>query len=272
MFRERDIIIKIQIMENAITEITKEMEMLKKIIPENKRLHVIKHRTGYQYYQRERGGDSNGTYIKKDDMDRAASLVQMEYDKKLLVALGDSLRLVKKLQTKKLRDPFQYILDRMAPGKKELVKQYYFTDEGFINKWRSQKYERMAFREEMPEFYSRAGLRVRSKSEVFIADILEEMGIPFYYEKPLRLKSGTIYPDFTLLNIKERKEVYWEHFGMMDDKEYRDAAYMKIRKYEAEGLFQYDAVIWTFETSGNPVNTRELRKMVRKLRIQLGYE
>jgi hypothetical protein len=56
---------------------------------------------------------------------------------------------------------------------------------------------------------------------------------------------------------------------MMDDKEYRDDAFMKIRKYEENGLFQYDSVIWTFETGKIPLNTRDIRKMIRVLRARL---
>ena len=56
---------------------------------------------------------------------------------------------------------------------------------------------------------------------------------------------------------------------MMDDREYRDDALMKIREYEENGLFQYDSVMWTFETGKNPLNTRELRKMIKILRTRL---
>lgn len=58
---------------------------------------------------------------------------------------------------------------------------------------------------------------------------------------------------------------------MMDDREYRDDALMKIREYEASGFYQYDSVIWTFESSRNPVNTRDIRNMIKSLRRILGY-
>lgn len=121
------------------------------------------------------------------------------------------------------------------------------------------------------QYYMRNGLRVRSKSEILIADILDEMSIPFLYEKPLLLSSGLYHPDFTLLNIKERKEVYWEHFGMMDDMDYRNSAFKKIRRYEASGLFHPDSFLWTFETGRYPLETKPLRRMVNELKINLGY-
>ena len=159
----------------------------------------------------------------------------------------------------------------MIPAKRELVRMSYKSDEQYLSEWINQEYERMAFRDGFPEYYTRQGLRVRSKSEVIIADILDEMGVPFLYEKPIQLGMGTVHPDFTLLDIGKRKEVYWEHFGMMDDMDYRNNAILKIRKYESNGLYQYDSVIWSFETGSNPLNTRETRKMIKRLKKKLGY-
>ena len=73
---------------------------------------------------------------------------------------------------------------------------------------------------------------------MIIADILDEFSVPFLYEKPLQLRGGIVHPDFTLLNIRERREIYWEHFGIMDDTDYRNNAFQKLRNYEASGFKQ----------------------------------
>ena len=54
------------------------------------------------------------------------------------------------------------------------------------------------------------GWRVRSKSEILIAEILDDMSIPFLYEKPLRLDASIAHPIFALLNIRERR-VFFDH-------------------------------------------------------------
>lgn len=61
---------------------------------------------------------------------------------------------------------------------------------------------------------------VRSKSEVIIANMLSQQGIPFVYEEPLYADDGSMYlPDFT---VKFRGETYyWEHVGMLDKPDYR---------------------------------------------------
>lgn len=104
---------------------------------------------------------------------------------------------------------------------------------------------------------------------MIIADILDEMSVPFLYEKPLQIGSATVHPDFTLLNIRERREMYWEHFGMMDDMEYRNNAFQKMRKYES--TFRRSSLIWTFETERFPLNTKAVRNMITDMKADLGY-
>ena len=87
--------------------------------------------------------------------------------------------------------------------------------------------------------------RVRSKSEVIIADTLARHGVPYRYEYPLKLKSGrdgafrTIHPDFLCLNVRTRAEFYWEHFGLMDDPDYleRTLAFIRLFKCSSSSLY-----------------------------------
>ena len=92
------------------------------------------------------------------------------------------------------------------------------------------------------------------------------MGIPYRYEYPLTLARGVrIYPDFTILKMPEREEVYLEHFGMMDDAYYVDNALYKLNTYEKNQIYLGVNLFITHETSKNPLNTRALDGMLRKL-------
>ncbi len=267
MINKHELLDEIEIIKKNIEDVLAELEIMKSTVDQSVMLRVIKHGGGYQYFQRRKGSETNGEYIRKKDINKAITLAQIEYDEKLL---GSLLELKNALE-ECIANPFETALEQIRPGKRELVQAHYISDEAYLKNWREQKYEILRFKENSPEYYTRSGIRVRSKSEVLIADMLDELSIPFLYEKPLQLKKKKVRPDFTLLNIKERKEIYWEHFGMMDDREYRDDALMKIREYEASGFYQYDSVIWTFESSRNPVNTRDIRNMIKSLRRILGY-
>ena len=108
------------------------------------------------------------------------------------------------------------------------------------------------------------GERVRSKTEKIIADTLYHLNIPYRYEYPLNLKGyGIIYPDFTLLDQKTRENVYWEHFGMMENPEYCSKAMKKIDLYGRNGYYTSKNLLLTFESTSQPINTATVSKMLR---------
>lgn len=53
--------------------------------------------------------------------------------------------------------------------------------------------------------------------------------------------------------------------------DYRNNAFFKIRKYEESGFYQHDSLIWTIETGKYPINTREVRKMIKSMKSVWGY-
>ena len=257
MIREKDILQEIEFLEDSLVKTASELEKLRKMVPDGARLRAVRSGNGFHYFMRTRESGINGIYINENERQKAEAIAQIEYDEKLMIKLQDVLDNLIKWKRTREDDPFESTLEHMVPGKRALIRVSHKTDESFISDWANQDYTRLEFREGLPDYYTRKGLRVRSKSEVIIADILDEMSVPFLYEKPLYLGTGTVHPDFTLLNIKERREVYWEHFGMMDDMDYRNNAFLKIRKYESSGLYQYESVIWTFETGMHPLNTKD---------------
>lgn len=66
------------------------------------------------------------------------------------------------------------------------------------------------------------GNHVRSKSEVIICDLLFENHIPYVYEEKLYYDDEHwIEPDFTI-KTPNKKDIYWEHVGMLGSEEYDD--------------------------------------------------
>ncbi|WP_186644633.1 hypothetical protein [Fluviispira vulneris] len=81
-----------------------------------------------------------------------------------------------------------------------------------------------------PQILTSFGLKVRSKSEVFIAEKLFEHKIDFRYEIPLSAEGKTYFPDFTIYIGK--KVFYWEHFGMLSNEDYLQKTKNKIIWYD----------------------------------------
>ena len=134
-----------------------------------------------------------------------------------------------------------------------------------LAKWYDSEYHGKEFYEGTAEIVTEKGERVRSKSEKILADYFYRNNILYQYEKPLYLKGyGTIYPDFTFLSKKTRKEIYWEHDGMMDKPEYAKSAVKKIESYQRNGIHLGERLILTFETELTVLNSQIVEELVEK--------
>ena len=80
---------------------------------------------------------------------------------------------------------------------------------------------------------TRKGVAVRSKSEVIVADILENLEISYQYEQPLYSRSDPNdfrLPDFTV--SFDGDVYYWEHLGMLGVPSYSEAWKRKLKWYK----------------------------------------
>lgn len=160
----------------------------------------------------------------------------------------------------------------LLPARQELITPYVYNDEDFAAQWEAEKKlekENLGIVDEADtEIYTEKGECVRSKSEKILADKLYMMKIPYVYESPLNLRGyGYVKPDFLVLNTRTRKKYYWEHFGIMDDKEYCEKTIKKLENFEDNGIFPGENLILTFETKEHPLNSKIVDKLIKKFLI-----
>ena len=106
------------------------------------------------------------------------------------------------------------------------------------------------------------GNQVRSKSEVIICDLLAKSGIKYEYERLLEYEPGkNINPDFTIF-LKEGKELYWEHIGMLGDEKYSQDWSNKMDIYEKYFPGQ---LLKTYESG---VISKDAEDMIEKLKME----
>lgn len=153
----------------------------------------------------------------------------------------------------------------MNAYRKELIKPIIESDEQFAKNWINVSYVQKIVGDDVPEIFTENGERVRSKSEKMIADKLRQLQIPYRYEAPLRLnRNSVLHPDFTVLNVRTRKEYYYEHFGMMDNPEYVENAMKRIELYEKNGIFPGDKLLFSWGTQVSPLNMKVVEAIIRK--------
>lgn len=103
------------------------------------------------------------------------------------------------------------------------------------------------------KFIASNGEKLRSNQELKIYEALIILkGITIYYEKPLTLHGETRYPDFTIVNKRNRKTFYWEHIGMTHNSKYLDRLTESIEWYRNNGLLNHKSqehAIFTYYSS-----------------------
>lgn len=226
-------------------------------------LHVCSGGKKTQYYKKENSKDAAGTYIREKDKYIARELAQRDYDKQVLRSAEKELHAIRKYLSGYPALCPEQVYGNLHKERQKLVCPIRESDAEYIQKWDDVQYQGKGFNEKTAEFYTAKGERVRSKSEVMIADLLNREKIPYRYEYPIKLSGwGTVYPDFTVLHVKNRKEIIWEHLGRMDDAAYAEKALQKIAAYEQNGFFQGDRLILTYETQKNPLNQKRLLPLI----------
>ena len=220
-----------------------------------------------QFYIRSEKDEKCGVYISKTETSKIKQYVQKSYDEKVLKLIDQEINTLERfLQGSgdiavRIRMEYSKYPDEV----KGFIEPIDMADQDYIKLWESIPYEGKEISDYVTVYETKRGERVRSKSELNIANALAVKGIPYKYECPLILKNGTkIHPDFTLLNAKERRQIYWEHRGMMDDKEYATKSVLRIKTYMKYGIFPGLNLIITEETSANPLGTSEIDGIINE--------
>ncbi len=230
------------------------------------KIHVSKTSNRVQYYLRNDSSEKSGKYIHKSEISMIKEYLQKAYDEKILKLVTSETQRLKRLFSKSenIIDEIRKAYSSLPVEAKGLIVPIDISDEDYAENWLSTPYERKPISDYLPFYETKRKERVRSKSELNIANALADKGIPYKYECPLRLSSGaTIYPDFTVLDVKRRKIYYWEHRGMMDDKEYAKNAVERVKILMKEEIFIGVNLIITEETFTNPLGTDEIDTVMK---------
>lgn len=229
--------------------------------------HVyVKHRKDNCYYYHA-GGDfkAKERMLGKNDTGLRDSLMQKRYWEQVLDAAKSELRVLKSFRKQYPNLVAEDVYDHIKPDRKPYIRPIILTDEQYISEWQNRPYDKKPISDDVPRFETLRGERVRSKSEVIIADRLYANGIPYKYECPILVGDEIIHPDFTILRVSDRKVVYLEHCGKVGDQDYADDMTERINKYTLAGIYERDRLFFTFETANKPLDVRVLDKMINDM-------
>lgn len=264
---------------NIVRELLNETREIKKIAENKLRsfpegaLRVKRFKNGYKYYNRKSLGDTNGIYLNKENLDTIRDLEDKSYYsllEKAAIERESDLNKIKEILEE--MPSIEAVYFDIPQERRHLIKPFELRkpmSEEDIAKWNAINRRKNPA---VPTKYyvTENGEKVRSKSEVIIANKLKAAGVPYHYESFLNLKDELCFqkyvwaPDFKVLSKTDRKEYYWEHFGMMGNSEYCAAALFKIEKYAEFGFYPGENLIITTESSEHGLNTGYIDLMIEK--------
>lgn len=206
---------------------------------------------------------SNGILLKeKEDRKLIKELAQKSYLKKVANRAQKELKHIRNFLDRYPKESFDGIYETLTPDRRSLVSPVTLTDEQFVDQWLNKPYEHKGFKEGEPFYITQKGERVRSKSEQIIADHLYANGIPYKYESPLHVGNKIFHPDFTILKLSDRSEIYYEHLGKMGDRDYASGSINRLNIYALNGFIQGDRLFTTMESVDRPFDVRILDIMI----------
>jgi len=230
-----------------------------------------------QYFHMIISGDTKGNYIPHANLALARRLAQKDYDTRLIKELRQEIQALQKyLDHTKDGAALSDLYTKLCPARQQLVTPVTLTDDQYAAQWQTVSWTGLPFSPDSPDYTTARGERVRSKSEVIIADTLARHGIPYRYEFPLELNTGrpgqsssprTIHPDFLCLNVRTRAEFYWEHFGLMDNPDYLDRTLAKLKDFPDIGLFPGKNLLFTMESATCHLSTRNIENLITEFLI-----
>lgn len=203
--------------------------------------------------------------LNENDKKLIEDLIQKSYIKKVLASLKIEKEFLEKTIGKYPETVAEDVYEHISDNRRQIIKPIVLTDEQYIQRWMNTPFSPKPITSEQPVFITLKGEHVRSKSEMIIADRLLANGIPYKYECPLKIKNGVIHPDFTILKVSERRILYLEHCGKMDDPKYTESSVVKrVNDYSLAGVSLGDNLFLTFESSSTPLDVRVLDDLINK--------
>ena len=285
----------LEMLEKRLSEMKMLLERAKKSVktPPQGHLRISQKGNRVEYYHMTSQEDSHGKYIPLSKENIARQLAQKDYENKAIKLIEEEIlatqRYLKQIGHKKNDNKrnsgensnrtsitkLTELYSKMNSARQALVTPFTLTEPQYAEQWQNVTWNGRPFSDDLPVYTTSRGERVRSKSEVLIADALSRYKIPYRYEYPLLLRRAkqksssyantvTFYPDFLCLNKRTRTEFYWEHFGLMDSQEYVNNTINKFKIYAENKIYPGINLIFTMETQTEPLTPHLLELIIEE--------
>ena len=196
---------------------------------------------------------------RNQDMIRA--LARKRYLQESLALLEKNIPALKKFIAAHEAPTPDNLLKKISSNFDQLPPEMFLPRLQARNDWACADYRRSTYNPKGKIHMTGRGLRVRSKSEVIIAEKLDAFGVPFRYEQMLYIENYSFSPDFVMLQGEELK--YWEHCGLVNDPAYMKRHKWKLNMYEKAGIVPWRNLIITYDDANGTIDSRIIEAEIK---------
>lgn len=205
----------------------------------------------YNYFQVTR---QDGEYIRRGittNKKLIQALCRKKYMEARLEAASHNIKILEKAADSLLSVEYDEIMKSLPAAYRTLPWEYFNGDSSQADgaktdTWSSQPYRQSTYMPQHKRHTTSRGLKVRSKSELLIAEKLSEHGILFRYEQILEIGGIEYAPDFTILR-PDGQQIYWEHCGLTSNTRYMSHHWQKMQAYSEAGILPWKNLIVTYD-------------------------
>lgn len=263
--------------QNYLTVISSRISQVKKVVaicseklskcPEGDLVvHSMGGKTRYILLKREKQ-----IYLGHDKTEQIKAFEEKNYYKKLKQTAEREIKSLEKvIKTIGKTDDVNEVFFKIPEAKRNLIKPFALQtiDNNLGNFCQMNDIAKQKNNKKLKEssFMTSDGVKVRSKSELIIAERFIANKIPYYYEPDIYFESilKAMKPDFQVYNKRTGEVFYWEHFGMMDNPDYLKEFQFKMNIYADGGIFPGKQLIMTTESSGCSLSTQYVDLMIKE--------
>lgn len=249
-------------------------------------LYVKNVKGGLRYYIRSDETKGKEIYLSSKETETIKAYQEKAYYKELKKTAEAELAALKKIQKlKEKTKSIEQVYFDIPENRRNFIKPYVPEQIEDVRKkiekecsfWAKEKFVRKGVSKDL-NYTTLNGEKVRSKSELIIADRLKNAGVPYLYEGKYVFKDDELnskkdafdiefdvwFPDFQVLNTKTGELLFWEHFGLMDNPEYCASVQFKIETYARHQIIIGKNLIVTMESSQHALNVDYIDKLIEE--------
>lgn len=220
-------------------------------------MHETTVKCGVETKERVRRGITKNQYLVRQ-------LARKKYLENSVKLLSEEIARLENFMRSSIPPDVPTVLSMLPKAYRHLPEEMFRPEKRAAIKWAKEEYEQNTYNLNERKHLTENGLRVRSKSELFIADKLERYELPFRYEAMIYFRQYSFSPDFMIMT--RDGIMYWEHCGMMMNQKYRRNNEWKLQMYDKMGITPWNNLIVTYDTEDGGLDLRIIEsEIVNKL-------